>query len=176
MAAPVVPKRLSLVMNKSLDECDQQRLLGNEDDLIAEEEMPELEYDDEENIYEDNDDDEDDEDEDSLETSHDVSSFDFTSNTWRTGNERTTKRKRARRRRCTRRPPPRANMTTSTSFPYTTADVSFTATAATVVATTTDTAVSNRILNKRFVQLLTEIYEIAQVFPYVLSKSLNKLI
>jgi hypothetical protein len=37
-------------------------------------------------------------------------------------------------------------------------------------------AANSRILTKRFVQLLTEIYEIAQVFPYVLSKRQNAYI
>lgn len=136
-------KRLSLVMNKSLDEGDQQRLIGDEDliEMVVEEE----EEDDEE-CYDDND---------SLETSRDVSSFDYTSASHRRRSYANAYRNRQRRQ--TDAPNSATTTTTTTtsgSYPYPHMSV----------------ATNNRILNKRFVQLLTEIYEIAQVFPYVLSK------
>ena len=130
-------KRLSLVMNKSLDEGDQQRLIGDED-LIE----------DDEECYE--------EENDSLETSRDVSSFDYTSASHRRRSFANAYRNRQRRHLDAMPNSATTTVTTTTSgsYPYPNMSV----------------ATNNRILNKRFVQVLTEIYEIAQVFPYVLSK------
>lgn len=89
-------------------------------------------------------------------TSYNVSSFDYATTTTATTATATTNSCGQNQQTSNSSGAPAVKIRTSTSFHY-------------AERRSSAMIVNSRILTRRFVQLLTEIYEIAQVFPYVLS-------
>lgn len=149
-------KRIKYLMNKhkrEVDDMEKQRRQQRRYSLIHQQQHQQQQFEYlmmEERQHEDGD--EADAEEDSMNTSHNVSSFDYSASHRNNG-------RRVR---------------TSASFQYS-ERLSSSNAATSVAAAAATIANSRRVLNRRFVQLLTEIYEIAQVFPYVLSKIISTI-